>query len=318
MPAGEERALRRRIRSVASTQKITRAMELIAASRIVRAQQAMVAARPYAERMQDVVRELATTPEAQRHWVFAGGGDRSLVVVLGADRGLCGAFNSSVHRVAEELLGELARNGPAPEVIGVGRKVKGYFRFRGRELAESLEGFTDRPSFEDAQRIVEAISRQLETGSVGQIYLVSTHFLSVGTQRAERRRLVPLDLPEQKDRPSDGAGHEPAGAASFEFEPEPDAIMDRLLPRWLEAEVYLALLESAASFHVSQQRAMKAATDNADDLIKTLRRQMNRARQDSITTEITEISGGAEALRQAASGDEGSGRPDIYVYPNAS
>jgi F-type H+-transporting ATPase subunit gamma len=317
VPAGEERALRRRIRSVASTQKITRAMELIAASRIVRAQQAMVAARPYAQRMEDVIRELAATPEAQRHWIFAGGGDRSLVVVLGADRGLCGAFNSSVHRVAEELLGELARSGTAPEVIGVGRKVKGYFRFRGRDLAESLEGFTDRPRFEDAQRIVEAISRELETGTVGQIYLVSTHFLSVGTQRAERRRLVPLELPETKDKPTDAASHE-GGTTIFEFEPEPDAILDRLLPRWLEAEVYLALLESAASFHVSQQRAMKAATDNADDLIKTLRRQMNRARQDSITTEITEISGGAEALRQAGAGEDGSGRPDIYVYPNAS
>jgi F-type H+-transporting ATPase subunit gamma len=318
VPAGEERAIRRRIRSVVSTQKITRAMELIAASRIVRAQQAMVAARPYAERMEDVVRELAATPEAQRHWIFAGGGDRSLVVVLGADRGLCGAFNSSVHRVAEELLGELGRSGPAPDVIAVGRKAKAYFRFRGRAIAESLEGFTDRPGFEDAQRVVEAISHELETGTIGQIYLVSTHFLSVGSQRAERRRLVPLDLPERKDKPPEGGGHEPDGTNIFEFEPEPDAIIDRLLPRWLEAEVYLALLESAASFHVAQQRAMKAATDNADDLIKTLRRRMNRARQDSITTEIAEISGGAEALRQADSGDEDSGRPDIYVYPNAS
>ena len=318
VPAGEERAIRRRIRSVVSTQKITRAMELIAASRIVRAQQAMVAARPYAERMEDVVRELAATPEAQRHWIFAGGGDRSLVVVLGADRGLCGAFNSSVHRVAEELLGELGRSGPAPDVIAVGRKAKAYFRFRGRAIAESLEGFTDRPGFEDAQRVVEAISHELETGTIGQIYLVSTHFLSVGSPRAERRRLVPLDLPERKDKPPEGGGHEPDGTNIFEFEPEPDAIIDRLLPRWLEAEVYLALLESAASFHVAQQRAMKAATDNADDLIKTLRRRMNRARQDSITTEIAEISGGAEALRQADSGDEDSGRPDIYVYPNAS
>jgi F-type H+-transporting ATPase subunit gamma len=292
-----------------STQKITRAMELIAASRIVRAQQAMIAARPYAARMEDVVRELAATPEAQRHWIFAGGGDRSLVVVLGADRGLCGAFNTSVHRVAEELLSELGRTGPAPEVIAVGRKVKG---------AESLEGFTDRPTFEDAQKVVEGISRELETGTIGQIYLVSTHFLSVGTQRPERRRLVPLDLPERKDKPREGEGHDPGGTTIFDFEPEPDAIMDRLLPRWLEAEVYLALLESAASFHVSQQRAMKAATDNADDLIKTLRRRMNRARQDTITTEISEISGGAEALRQAESSDEDSGRPDIYVYPNAS
>ena len=323
MPAGEERALRRRIRSVASTQKITRAMQLIAASRIVRAQQAMTAARPYAERMEDVIRELAETPEAKRHWVFAGGGERAVVVVLGADRGLCGAFNSSVHRVAEELLGELSHGGTGPDVIAVGRKGKGYFRFRGRPVAESLEGFTDRPKFEDAQRVVEAISRELESGTIGEIYLVYTRFLNVGSQRAVRRRLVPLELEEPKEARSAGtgnehAGHEPDGPTMFDFEPEPDAILDRLLPRWLEAEIYLALLESAVSFHVSQQRAMQAATDNADDLIKTLRRQMNRARQDSITTEITEIAGGAEALRQAGIGEENFARPDIYVYPDAS
>lgn len=311
MPAGEERALRRRIRSIQSTQKITRAMELIAASRIVRAQQAMAAAQPYTERMEEVVRGLAETPEAKRHWIFAGGGDRSLVVVLGADRGLCGAFNSSLHRAADELLSGLASNGPDPAVIGVGRKVKGYYHFRGRRLVGSLEGFSDRPHFEDAQRIVTAMEREIEAGAVGQIYLVSTRFVSVGSQRAESLRLVPLDMLQRE-------GAEREARTVFEFEPAPNEILDRLLPRWLEAEVYLALLESAASFHVSQQRAMKAATDNADDLMKTLRRQMNRARQDSITTEITEIVGGAEALRQAGLSDEDMGRPDIYVFPEAS
>jgi F-type H+-transporting ATPase subunit gamma len=133
-----------------------------------------------------------------------------------------------------------------------------------------------------------------------------------------KRRLVPLELPEAKDARGDDGSRGDHEAASFDFEPEPDAILDRLLPRWLEAEVYLALLESAVSFHVSQQRAMKAATDNADELIKTLRRQMNRARQDSITTEITEIAGGAEALRQAGADEEDFGRPDVYVYPDAS
>lgn len=308
MPAGQERLLRRRIRSIESTQKITRAMELIAASRIVRAQQAIQAARPYTERMDDVVAEIAAAPEAKDHSIFGGGGPRSLVVALGADRGLAGAFNINVHRAADDLLHDLDTRGPEPAVIGVGRKVRGYFHFRGRALAESLEGMSDRPLYEDAQRVVEAITQQLENGDIGQIFLVYTHFASMGSQRVESRRLVPLELPER----------EGSGTTVFEFEPGPEEILDRLLPRWLEAEIYLALLESAAAFFVAQQRAMKAATDNADDLIKTLRRQMNRARQDAITTEIMEIVGGAEALRQAGLDEEAEGRPDIYVFPQAS
>jgi len=308
MPAGQERLLRRRIRSIESTQKITRAMELIAASRIVRAQQAIQAARPYTERMDDVVAEIAAAPEAKGHWIFAGGGPRSLVVVLGADRGLAGAFNINVHRAADDLLRDLDTRGPEPAVIGIGRKVRGYFHFRGRALAESLEGMSDRPRYEDAQRVVKAITEQLENSDIGQIFLVYTHFLSMGLQRVEGRRLVPLDLPKR----------EGSGTTVFEFEPDPAEILDDLLPRWLEAEIYLGLLESAASFFVAQQRAMKAATDNADDLIKTLRRQMNRARQDAITTEIMEIVGGAEALRQAGLDEEAEGRPDIYVFPEAS
>lgn len=307
MPAGLERTLRRRIRSIESTQKITRAMELIAASRIARAQSAIRAARPYTERLQDVVAEIAATPEAKDHWIFASRGPRSLVVVLGADRGLAGAFNINVHRAADDLLQDLQRTGPSPAVIAVGRRVRTYFGFRGRALAETFEGMSDRPQFEDAQRVVEGISRQLESGDIGQIFLVYTRFVSMGMQRPESQRLVPLELEERQG----------AGTTVFEFEPEPAEILDRLLPRWLEAEVYLGLLESAASFFASQQRAMKAATDNADDLIKTLRRQMNRARQDSITTEIMEIVGGAEALRQTGF-EEAPGRPDIYVFPQAS
>jgi F-type H+-transporting ATPase subunit gamma len=311
VPAGQERILRRRIRSVQSTQKITRAMELIAASRIVRAQQAITAAKPYAERMQQVVSELAATPEAKGHWVFGGGGGNALVVVLGADRGLAGAFNTSVLRLADELVGQLSRGGNRPAIIGVGRKVVSYYRFRGTAMAAQFEGFVDRPHFDNAQRVVEAIIQQIDEGGVGEVHLVSTRFLSVGSQRAQSRRLVPMERPETAD------GEGPSTAA-FEFEPEPEEILDRLLPRWLEAELYTALLESAASFHVSQQRAMKAATDNADKLIKTLRRDMNRARQDSITTEIMEIVGGAEALRQSGAAEETSGRPDIYVLPEAS
>jgi F-type H+-transporting ATPase subunit gamma len=306
VPAGQERTLRRRIRSIQSTQKITRAMELIAASRIIRAQLAIGAAKPYAERMSDVVSEIAATPEAKDHWLFSGGGERSLVIVLAADRGLSGAFNISVLRVTDELLRRLSRRAQAPAVIAVGRRAVNYLRFNGRAMAESFEGLSDKPRFEDAQKIVAAIAHELESGSVGEIYLVSTRFLSIGSQKVETRRLVPLDRPERES------------TTVFEFEPDPAQILDRLLPRWLEAEVFVALLESAASFHVAQQRAMKAATDNADDLIKSLRRAMNRARQDSITTEIMEIVGGAEALRETGRGDEIAGRPDIYVFPEAS
>lgn len=308
MPAGLERTLRRRIRSVQSTQKITRAMELIAASRIARAQQAIRAARPYTERMNDVVAAVAAAPEAKDHWMFAGGGSRSVVVVLGADRGLAGAYNINLHRAADDLLRELDGKGTRPATIGVGRKVKAYFGFRERELVASFEGMSDRPRFEDAQRVVEALTQQLEGGDIGQVFLVYTHFLSMGRQQAESRQLLPLKLDE----------HQRSDTTVFEFEPDPAAILDHLLPRWLEAEVYLGLLESAASFFASQQRAMQAATDNADDLIKTLRRQMNRARQDSITTEIMEIVGGAEALRQAGLGEGVEGRPDVYVTPQAS
>jgi len=306
VPAGQERILRRRIRSVQSTQKITRAMELIAASRIARAQRAIEVAKPYARHMQQVVSELAATPEAKGHWVFGGRGDQALVIVLGADRGLAGAFSVSVQRAAEETLRHLAARGPRPVVIAVGRKLVGYFHFRERPVAAAFQGFSDRPRFEDAQRVVRAVTEQVEQSGAGEIYLVSTRFLSVGVQRAESRRLVPLEKPDRE------------ATTVFEFEPGPQEILDRLLPRWLEAEVYEALLEAAASFHVSQQRAMKAATDNADDLIKSLRRAMNRARQDSITTEIMEIVGGAEALRQSGAEEETSSHNDIYVFPQAS
>jgi len=305
VPAGQERILRRRIRSVESTQKITRAMELIAASRIVRAQQAIEAARPYSQWMQEVTSELAATPESHDHWVFTGQGNRALVLVIGADRGLAGAFNVSVLRSADETVRHLSEQGLRPEVIAIGRKAVSYFNFRQRALAGSFQGFSDKPKFEDAQRAVRDLSEMVAAEGIGQITLVSTRFRSIGSQRVEVRRLVPLERPEGQR------------TTVFEFEPDPADILDRLLPRWLEAELYTALLESAASFHVAQQRAMKSATDNADDLIKTLRRSMNRARQDSITTEIMEIVGGAEALRQGET-SEGAGHADVYVFPEAS
>jgi F-type H+-transporting ATPase subunit gamma len=305
MAAGQERLLRRRIRSIRSTQKITRAMQLIAASRIARAQRAISMAEPYVTRLREVVQELANTPEARSLPLFAGAGDDSAVVVIGADRGLCGAFNFSVLRAAEEVLGE--STSLSPLVVGVGRKVQSYFRFHGVPLAHVFTGFADRPSFEDAVRVARPVVDALSDGRVGRVLVVSTRFVSTGTQRAEMSQLVPVPGVAE-------AEHE----ASFEFEPGPESIMQELLPRWLEAQLYAALLESAASFHVAQQRAMQAATDNAEDLVKTFSRAMNRARQDAITTEIMEIVGGAEALRQAGLSEHLLGRPDVYVFPQAS
>ncbi len=305
MAAEQERLLRHRIRSIRSTQKITRAMQLIAASRIARAQRALSMAEPYVARLEEVVQELSNTPEASAHPLFTGSGQASAVVVIGADRGLCGAFNSSVLRMAEEVLGD--DHVRSPLVVGVGRKVQSYFRFQGAPLAHAFTGFADRPSFEDAVRVAAPVVDAVSDGRVGRALVVSTRFLSTGNQRAEISTLVPVPAAGE-------AGHE----ASFEFEPGPETIMEELLPRWIEAQLYAALLESAASFHVAQQRAMQAATDNAEDLVKTFTRAMNRARQDAITTEIMEIVGGAEALRQAGRSEDLLGQPEVYVFPEAS
>ncbi|MGC8626687.1 MAG: ATP synthase F1 subunit gamma [Acidimicrobiales bacterium] len=304
MAASQERTLRRRIRSIQSTQKITRAMQLIAASRIVRAEQAIAAAQPYVARLREVVQDLSSAPEVRHHLLFAPFGDRSAVVVMGADRGLCGAFNASVVRTAEEFLREEA--GPNPVVVGVGRKVESHFRFQGRPLDDAVTGITDRPSLADAKRVAAPVIEALNAGGAGRVFLVSTRFVTLGSQRTETRQLLPVPQNAGERR-----------AVVFEFEPAPELIVGQLLPLWLEAEVYAALLESAASFHVAQQRAMQAATDNADDLMKALTRAMNRARQDAITTEIMEIVGGAEALRHGTLGQDLGGEPDMG-FPEAS
>jgi F-type H+-transporting ATPase subunit gamma len=299
MAGGQERALRRRIRSVQSTKKITKAMELIAASRIVKAQQRVAAARPYSERITDVIRNLAAA---------GAGGDAPLLtprdelrrvayVVIGADRGLCGAYNSSVIRAAERSMRHQQDEGRETRLVTVGKKPTAYFRFRGWAIDESFQGFTDQPSYEDARRIARYVVERFEATEYDLVELVYTQFLSAASQRVVVRRFVPLDpaLFESGDR----AGP----TADYEFEPNPAEILDRLLPRYAEARLYAALLEGAASFLASQQRAMKSATDNAEELIIKYTRAMNRARQDAITTEIMEIVGGAEALRAAKSSE---------------
>jgi F-type H+-transporting ATPase subunit gamma len=324
---GQERVLRRRIRSVESTKKITRAMELIAASRIVRAQQAIAAARPYVAKMGEVVEHLSESPDAANHPLFrqVESVQRVAIILITADRGLAGGYNSSIIRTVERMVRDHRRAGREVQLVPIGRKGESYFRYRRQPTLYSLIGVSDRPSYQDARKVVGAVMGPFEAGELDQIELVYTHFVSLGSQVVTVKQLVPLQPDEADaqggDSRADGAGAgSAAGVAAatggvgavtghktdYEFEPEPAEILDRLLPSWLEAEVLAALLESAASEHAARQRAMKAATDNADELIKNLRRVMNRARQDAITTEIMEIVGGAEALRQTAS-ELGSG-----------
>jgi F-type H+-transporting ATPase subunit gamma len=297
MAGGRERILRRRIKSIQSTQKITRAQELIAASRIARAQAAVAAAQPYSESITQVVHDLA-----------AGGGtsdsllltprpeiDKIGYIVVAADRGLCGAYNSSVIRAAEHAIQERRARGIDYALILVGRKAEGYFRYREYRIDAAFNGFSERPTYEDARKVGAAATQLFLAGDIDVVEIVYTRFVSVGTQIVEQHTLMPLTRDELVVDAEHGA--EVTVAASYEFEPSPEDILDLLLPRYVDARVYAALLNAAASEHAARQRAMKSATDNAEDLITSLTRGMNRARQDAITTEIMEIVGGAEALR---------------------
>jgi F-type H+-transporting ATPase subunit gamma len=296
MAGGQERVLRRRIKSVQSTRKITKAMELIAASQIARAQARIIANRPYRAGMARIIVETAKgdsaaaakmlgTPETVRSVV--------LLVIVG-DRGLSGAYNSSVLRAAERLVDELHAKGVSVSVIAVGKKAIGYFRFRGVEVAHSFQGFSDKPTFSDARAIADTAAAPFVEGEADQVLLISMRFRSAANQVVENRQLLPLPLPEEEA----DAAKETKLEGYTEFEPDAEVLLHELAPKALESEVFTALLEGSASFHTSQQRAMAAATDNADELVRSLSRVMNRARQDSITTEIMEIVGGAEALRQ--------------------
>ena len=293
MAGGQERILRGRIKSVQATKKITRAMELIAASRIVKAQQRVVAAVPYSEMITEVVRDLSAAGSAKSMPLLAGRETVKNVcyVVLTADRGLCGGYNSGVMRATEGEIKEDALQGRGHTIIAIGRKAEGYFRFRGYNVANSYTGFTDSPTYATAKEIGEFVTGLYTDGTVDRVELVYTRFISSGTQEVVQRPLVPLDA-----QVAEGGDPKNEAGADYEFEPNPEAILETLLPRYVEARVYAALLNAAASEHAFRQRAMKSATDNAEELIKNLSRIMNRARQDSITTEIMEIVGGAEAM----------------------
>jgi F-type H+-transporting ATPase subunit gamma len=301
MASGQERVLRRRIKSVQSTKKITKAMELISASRIAKAQERVAAARPYSERITEVIRNLAAA---------GAGGDSPLLnprpevttvayVVVAADRGLAGGYNSTVIRAAERAMAADREAGRQTALITVGKKATGYFRFRGWEIAESFTGFSDEPTYEDARGVATFVAQRFESGEYSEVHLAYTQFLSLGTQIAHVVQYMPLDTSAITES-AEASGP----TADYEFEPSPSEILERLLPRYAEARLYAGMLDAAASEHAARQRAMKSATDNAEDMIIKLSRVMNRARQDAITTEIMEIVGGAEALRQAQSASD--------------
>lgn len=297
MASGQERILRRRIRSINSTKKITRAMELIAASRIVRAQAQVHAAAPYADQITQVVRDLAAAGGATSNPLLEVPTEirRVAHIAIAADRGLCGGYNSSIFRATEGTIREHSALGREYDLIVVGRKAESYFRYRDYRIRAALTGFSDRPNYEDARAIAQTVARPFLAGEIDLVQIVYTRFASAGFQEVVVRPLMPLD-PATFGEAVVSDGPRP----DYEFEPSPAEILDRLLPRYAEARVFAALLNAAASEHAARQRAMKAATDNAEDLIVNLTRVMNRARQDAITTEIMEVVGGAEALRQGA------------------
>src|SRR3954451_7385382 len=299
MAGGQERALRGRVRSVRSTKKITRAMELIAASRILRAQQRVAAARPYAELLTEAIRSLSSASGGgTSHPLLATRDEVRTVafVVISADRGLAGGYNSGVIRAAERALQAEVAAGRDYKLILCGKKAESYFKFRGYRIEATFNGFSEQPDYVHAREVADLVIDRFTNGEADQVQLVYTQFLSVGVQRVQNRTFLPL----QSEALTEGPPPEESGAAAaYEFEPSPDAILERLLPTYVEARLFDAMLESAASEHAARQRAMKSATDNAEELIKALSRQMNRARQESITTEIMEIVGGAEALGQS-------------------
>ncbi|MEP6475683.1 MAG: F0F1 ATP synthase subunit gamma [Actinomycetota bacterium] len=290
------RVVRRRIRSVQSTMKITRAMELIASSRIVKAQARVEASRPYAHQLTSAMEDLARQSGSISHPLLEEREKpaKAGVLVVTSDRGLAGSYNSNVLKIAEQTIAEVRRRGLEPVVYVIGKKGVGYFRFRGVSVRNSWQGFSEVPTYEKAEEIGRVLIGDFADHEIDELFAAYTDFRSAFTLRATRKRFLPIAAEEVS------GGNDGVVPAEYLFEPEPAQILDHLLPQYVITKVYAALLESAASENAARRRAMKAATENAEDIIKILTRQANRARQDEITTEISEIVGGAEALSSAS------------------
>jgi F-type H+-transporting ATPase subunit gamma len=301
------RELRGRIRSAGSIKKITKAQELIATSRIGRAQSRLGAARPYAFEITAMLTTLAAEA-ALDHPLLVEREDRKRagVLVVTSDRGLCGAYNSNVYRRAEELFSLIRQEGKTPILYAVGRKALNYYRFRNWKITAAWNGFSEQPTYENAQEIASTLVDTFLAGAddvgddpgpdgilgVDELHIVYTEFKSMMSQNAVAHRIAPMEV--------EYVEVEPGPRTLYSFEPDATTLFDVLLPRYLATRVYAALLESAASELASRQRAMKSATDNADDLIKALTLEANRERQAQITQEISEIVGGANALADAS------------------
>ena len=294
--AQQLRAIKRRISSVTSTKKITRAMELIASSRIIKAQQRVEAARPYDEEMRRLMASVAKNAGNIDHPLLKQRDEVGTVgmIVVTADRGLAGAYNSNVIRAAERDMGSHGKT----RLFLVGKKGVTYFRFRGYDFEDSWTGSSDQPKIENARAVAKAATDAFSEGEVDEVRIAYTRFDSALTQRATVLKLLPIPREDLGDDEGDTGS-----AASYVFEPEPKDILGYLLPRYIEGAVYQGMLEAAASEHAARRRAMKAATDNADELIEGLTRTYNQARQAEITTEIMEVIGGAEAQHSAERGD---------------
>ncbi|MEU9287908.1 F0F1 ATP synthase subunit gamma [Streptomyces sp. NPDC048275] len=299
------RVYKRRIRSVTATKKITKAMEMIAASRVVKAHRKVRASTPYATELTRAVTAVGTGSNTKHPLTTeAETATRAAVLLLTSDRGLAGAFNSNAIKAAEQLTARLEAEGKEVDTYIVGRRGLAHYNFRERKVVESWSGFTDEPSYADAKKVagplIEAIEKETVDGGVDEIHIVYTEFVSMMTQTALDGRLLPLRLEEvAEEAPSKGEI-----LPLFEFEPSAEDVLDALLPRYVESRIYNALLQSAASKHAATRRAMKSATDNAGDLITSLSRLANAARQAEITQEISEIVGGSAALADATAGSD--------------
>jgi F-type H+-transporting ATPase subunit gamma len=323
--AAQLRVLRRRIASVSSMKKITKAMELVATSRIAKAQERVAASLPYSYAITDVLTALASSADIN-HPLLQPRPDvrRAGVLVITSDRGMCGAYNANAIRTCEELITKLREDGKQVRLYVVGRKGVAYYRFRNREIEQSWTGFSDQPTFEDARPIGEALMAAFTAGAddtesvasersseasdaagfagpgpdgvvgVDELHVVHTQFKTLMTQAPVANFLAPMQVEETE-------AAEDIVLPAYEYEPDPDTLFDALLPKYINTRIYAALIDAAASEWAARRRAMKSASDNAEEVLRTLTREMNSARQAEITQEISEIVGGANALAAAGS-----------------
>lgn len=301
------RVYKRRIKSVTATKKITKAMEMIAASRIVKAQRQVTASTPYATELTRAVTAVATGSNTKHPLTTEVESPvRAAVLLVTSDRGLAGGYSSNAIKAAERLTERLRSEGKEVDTYIVGRKGVAYYGFREITVAESWTGFTDSPTYADAKKVagplIAAVQRDTAEGGVDELHIVFTEFVSMLTQTPVQNRLLPLSLADAAQDEEAEQKHEILPL--FDFEPSAEDVLDALLPRYVESRIYNALLQAAASKHAATRRAMKSATDNAGDLIKSLSRLANAARQAEITQEISEIVGGASALADATAGSE--------------